>query len=97
MEKAVETNESAKAVNAQLQKALTTPGIANLYANGFLCARTNADVFVVLQTNGGPNAILNMSYTTAKTLAEDLATTIKEFEDTMQHSIMTIHDINQKS
>jgi len=46
-----------------IQNALSSPNTPKLYVNGFVTGQTQADVFVVLQLNGNPTAVLNMSFT----------------------------------
>ena len=52
-----------------------------IYANGFSVGLSNADVIVILQRFGqNPVAVVNLSYTLAKTLAQRLGRLVSEFE-----------------
>lgn len=81
----------------QIQKAVTSQEIPKIYANGFICARSNSDVMIVLQLNGQPLTVLNLSFTSAKTFAKNLSGVIEQIEQTMDHKIMTIDEINNRS
>ncbi len=67
-----------------------------LYANGFSLGTGNADLVTVLQLNGVPIAVLNMSYTLAKTLGESLLVAVKELEDKTGNEIMTTKFVDEK-
>jgi len=64
-----------------------------LYINGFKAGCSMSDVFVVLQHNGNDIAILNMSYTLAKTLGEALEKLIEQLEQKSGQKIMTAETI----
>jgi hypothetical protein len=65
------------------------------YANGFIIAQTASDVAVVMLTNAAPVGVLNLSYVSAKSLAEDLQKAVKGFEDTTHQEIKSIAEIQQ--
>jgi hypothetical protein len=65
------------------------------YANGFVVAQTASDVAVVLLANAAPVGVLNLSYVSAKSLAEDLQKAVKGFEDTTHQEIKGIAEIQQ--
>jgi hypothetical protein len=83
--------------DVQIQTAFASDNVPKIYANGFISARTNSDVFVVLQLNGQPISVLNLSYSSAKTLAQDLQKAIQDLENEMGRQILTIHEINEKT
>jgi hypothetical protein len=60
-----------------------------LYMNSFKAGITTTDVFVVLQHNGADVAVLNISYTLAKSLKEALQEIIERLERQTGQSIMT--------
>lgn len=70
--------------------------IPNIYFNGFVNAVGAGDILTVLERNGRPVAVLNMSYTVAKTLALALGTTISQFEATTGRSMLTTHDVEKQ-
>jgi|SRR5665213_836326 len=67
-----------------------TPG---LYMNSFRMGASTADIFIVLQHNGADVAVLNISYTLAKTLGEALGKLIEQLENKSGQKIMTAHTI----
>lgn len=69
--------------------ALESDEVPKIYANGFAQFFNNADVGLILQLNGRPNAVINMSYTLAKTLHDRLGKQIKDLEKDSGHNIMT--------
>jgi hypothetical protein len=66
--------------------------VPQLYFNGFTNSATQADVFTVLERNGQPVAILNMSYTVAKTFAVSMNRIIAQFEEATGRSMLTTHE-----
>lgn len=67
--------------------------IQNLYFNGFELQSSLSDVGAFLLLDGQPVVRLSMSFTTAKTFAENLGSAIKLFEDATSHTIMTIENV----
>lgn len=80
---------------AILKEALSSDHVAHIYANGFINAFGNADVVVLLQRNAQPVAVLNMSYTMAKSFAEKLTELIANFERQTEHDLMTTDIIDK--
>ena len=74
--------DDAKAAEADaLKVALQREDVPKIYANGFSVGLSNADVIVILQRFGqNPVAVVNLSYTLAKTLAQRLGRLVSEFE-----------------
>jgi hypothetical protein len=64
-----------------------------IYANGFSAALGIGDVIISFQENGRPAAILNLSFTVAKTFSVKLGTLIQELEKKTDQSIMTTDEI----
>lgn len=79
--------------NEIIQEALKNPDISKLYVNGFVSGHSNADMLLLLLQNGTPSITLNMSFTTAKSLYQDLGDLISKFEALTNHTVMTIHDV----
>lgn len=75
------------------ENAFQDPEIPHIYANGFINAHGNGDVVILLQQNSKPAAVLNLSFTMAKSLALKLGETIKNIEDASGTIIMTTDDI----
>lgn len=67
----------------------------SLYLNSFKAGLSAADVFVIIQRNGEDLAVLNMSYTVAKSLGEALSRLIADLEKKSGRVIMTSNDVAQ--
>lgn len=78
-----------------VQAALIDSDIPKIYVNGFASGLSVSDAYVVLQSSGTDVAVLQMSYTTAKTLAQHLMQTIQGLEERTGHLIMTIDDVKE--
>ena len=79
-----------------ITKIIENEDVPKIYANSFACFQGNADMGIVLQQNGQPTAVINLSFTLAKTLAEKLNQMLLEFEDTTNNQIMTTTMIDAK-
>lgn len=64
-----------------------------LYANGFINGLGATDAYLILQTNGRPTAVVNMSLPVAKTLAASLAEMIATYERESGASVPTLGDL----
>ncbi len=67
--------------------------IQTLYVNGFGIGLGNCDVSLMLQTNGKSHLLVNLSYTVAKTLGQELVKTIGQLEEFTGRPIMTSPEI----
>lgn len=85
------TAQSADEAVERAKKA----GAQNLYFNGFTTGLTNGDVYVVALIHNEPVAVLDMSYTVAKTLAVSLSQIIAAIEERAGRDIMTTKDIER--
>ncbi|MER8938742.1 hypothetical protein NKH82_04445 [Mesorhizobium sp. M0915] len=54
--------------------------VPKVYANGFALSMSNSDIILVLELNGVAQTIVNLSFTTAKTLSVKLGGTIGVLE-----------------
>jgi len=63
--------------------------------NGFQIGLSNSDIFLALLHNNRAVAHVNLSYTTAKTLGQQLMGAIQTLEKESKNSIMSIEDINK--
>ena len=77
----------------QLAQALQVPGIPRIYFNGFAMAVGTGDTILVLKNCEEPVAILNASYTVAKTLVEKLGAGISTLEEVSGNTIMTTDEV----
>ena len=73
--------------------AVGSPSVPKIYANGFIIGQSTTDISVVLQTNGSVSAVINVSFTTAKSLAIELDKAIKSFEQITRQKLLTIEEI----
>lgn len=90
-----DTGESTPAPLAALAAAQSDPAVARIYANGFAVGLTNADAVIVLQLSGHPVAIVNLSYTLAKTLAQRLGRIVAELETAIDTTLVTTDKIDE--
>jgi hypothetical protein len=74
--------------------ALGDPSVPKIYANGFSLGFTNADVQMVLKLFGRPIAVLSISYTLAKTMAEQFTSIVKAWEDKTKQTLQTTQMID---
>lgn len=77
----------------QYENALLDESIPHFYFNGFINGLGTGDISIVLQRSGGNVAVLNTSYTVAKTLALKLGELVAALEEATGNSIMTVEDI----
>ncbi len=78
-----------KDVMDQIKEAIEDPNVPKIYSNGFLNAVGQGDTLTLLLQNGKPVAVLNLSYTVAKTLALKLGQVIKNIEADTGTTILT--------
>ena len=78
-------------VNAGLES-----GVPKLYFNGFVCAFGPGDLFIILERNGKPEGVLNMSFSVAKTLSSKLADLVRSLEVKTGNTIMTTEDVQKR-
>jgi hypothetical protein len=84
-----------EAADARMAKAIES-GVPQIYANGFAATLTGSDAVIVLERVGQPVAILNLSYTMAKTLALALGRAVSDFERATGQQLLTTHDVDAK-
>jgi len=76
----------------RLRKAMEA-GVPQIYANGFVTMMGSGDVAIVLEKVGQPQAIINMSFTCAKTLSVKIGQLIASLEERSKRDIMITDDI----
>jgi hypothetical protein len=64
-----------------------------IYANAFAAALGIGDVLLTFQKNGHPAAVLNLSFTVAKTLSVKLGLLVAELEKDSGQKIMTTDEV----
>lgn len=84
-----------KEINMNVGALMGNPDVPKYYMNGFMIGNGNSDGFIIIQTNAIPAAILNMSFTTMKTLAESLNSVILQLEKKTGKNIATTHEIDK--
>ena len=82
-------------IPALLNSAISDSEIPKIYANGFVTGIGNGDSFIMLQLNANPVAVLNLSFTVAKTLALKLGNLIKNVEDKANTVILTTENLSE--
>jgi len=66
-----------------------------IYANGFVNGLGTADVYVVLQLNSQNVAVLNMSHSMAKTLAQSLIDQVSRYEELTGQRVPTLQELGR--
>lgn len=79
---------------ARLSAAMTSD-VPRLYFNGFLNMLGTGDVLSVLERNGQPVAIINLSYTMAKTYSLALSELINNLEKATGRMMLTTLEMEQ--
>jgi len=79
--------------DARMKRGLESD-VPQIYFNGFINVLGIADVLVTLERNGRPVATLNMSYTTAKTLALSLAQVVAQLEEATGRDMLTTEEVH---
>ncbi|MCZ7595344.1 MAG: hypothetical protein M5U16_10870 [Hyphomicrobium sp.] len=77
----------------RVTKALESD-VPQIYANGFINALSNGDILTVLERNNKPVAVLNLSFTVAKTLGISLSQTVAQFEEATGRNMLTTHEVD---
>lgn len=95
-EKNIHNNQETQ-LNEQVQTAMASPAVPKIYANGYIIGQTVSDSFILLQQNGHPISILNLSFTAAKSLSIGLKNMIEQLESDTGQSIMTTDLIKSKT
>lgn len=82
-----------KTPSQRIDAALLSEEIPSFYCNGFANTLSTGDITTVLEMNGKPVAILNMSYTIAKTLSQKLGVLIAKLESATGREMLTNDEI----
>lgn len=85
-----------EALQERINRALASEDIPQIYFNGFVNVGASADVMIVLEQGGQPVAVLNTSYIVAKTLADKLAGTVRNFERKTDTVILTTQEVQER-
>ncbi len=79
-------------VQARVQAAQTA-AVPHLYFNGFVSTLSTGDVVCVLERNGLPVGLLNMSFTVAKSLSVSLGGVVAALEKISERDMLTTKDL----
>jgi hypothetical protein len=89
------TDVSTEQINKLIESSVGSNDLPKMYCNGFTVAIGNADILLVLQNNQQPVAVLNMSFTIAKTLVQKLNGLVGMIETKSGNTIMTTDDLSR--
>ncbi len=78
------------------QNALHGDEVPNFYVNGFVNGVGFGDAYLILQTNGKTTSVVNMSFATLKTLAENLTAMVSGVEKQLEQEVLTIQQIRDR-
>lgn len=82
-----------KPIEGYFEDALNDPEVPKIYANGFSNGLGTGDVTIVFQLSQKPVAVVNVSFTVAKTLAQKINSMILSLENDTGNTIMTTDEI----
>lgn len=93
------TPQPGKTPRNHVKAALDDPTVPKLYANGFTVGFNNADAFVMFTRFDAehPVALVNLSYTLAKTLAQRLTRLVSDLESRVGQEILTTDRVDEKA
>lgn len=80
----------------RLNRAIEDESVPRFYFNGFVFGTGQADIVAVIERNNAPVAVINMSYTVAKTFALKLGQTIAAFEESTGREMLTTDEVQAK-
>ena len=84
-----------KAVETEIQEAISNEKVPNLYANSFSFLLGTGDIVILFKNSFKPIATLNLSYTGAKSLAIKLNEMITYLESKTGNKIMSTDEIGE--
>ena len=84
-----------EAVRKKFDAVLDDPNVPQIYVNSLQSGFNNTDFILLLESNGRPSAILNLSYTLAKTLVQTIGSNIAELEAQLGHSIHSMEEMDR--
>jgi hypothetical protein len=90
-----ETSKTEQPQGMDIAAILNNPQVPKLYINRALVGNTASDMFVIAQSTGTPPTVVQLSFTTAKTLAMDILGMISQIENQTGQKILTMRDIQE--
>jgi len=91
----MDQRKAEKVMVDDIQKAIMDDTVPKFYSNGFMCAIGQGDVSILFRLGTKDVSVVNLSYTTAKTLAIKLQGLIEYLEKQSDRTIMTTEDITK--
>lgn len=91
----MQNEKTSQMVVDDVNAATKNPEIPNFYANGFMCALGTSDIAILLKLSENPIAVINLSYTAAKSLSNHLQKLVSHLENKTDHTIMTIEETKE--
>jgi len=91
-----ETPKTDQNQGVDIATVLNNPQIQKLYINRTIVGNTISDMFVIAQSTGTQPTVVQMSFTTAKSLAVELLGMISEFEDKTGQKILTMKELQER-
>jgi hypothetical protein len=85
--------DTTDSLRERLTAALEADDVPKLYVNGFVNSLSTGDITTLLERNGKPVAILNISFTVAKTLSIALGNIVAQIEERAGRSMLTTHEL----
>lgn len=67
--------------------------IPSIYANGFGIISSASDLSLVMMINNNPVAVVSVAYTTAKSMMDDIAKALNQYERATKTKVKTINEI----
>lgn len=87
-------SEENKEIKKRIDEGINSDA-PKIYFNGFVNIIGAGDILMVLEKNGKPAAVINTSYSVAKTLALKLNGLIQQLEHATDNKIMTTDHIDK--
>jgi hypothetical protein len=79
--------------NLSVDAVIGDPRIPKVYANGFLFGHSLSDASVIFQIGNNPQVVVNMSFTTLKTLSKGLNEIVAQVEKGLGSPIPDIKEV----
>lgn len=87
------SDAASQAIADVKMKAAREAGVPEVYFNTFFGGVSVSDCFLILERNGLPAAVLNLSYTSAKSLSVALGSMIAHLEEKAGREMLTSRDV----
>ncbi|MFH0824026.1 MAG: hypothetical protein V2B18_14850 [Pseudomonadota bacterium] len=80
----------------ETMRVMQDPNVVKLYVNGLTVGISLSDVFMIVKSGPTPSAVIQMSFTTAKTMMLHLTDLITRFEKDTGQTLLTMEDVKEK-